>query len=430
MRESDLRDVAVRETAIQTRPTVRRVVASAACILLCIFLIWDSGRAGFSSLLSAYAARSYDTEAASAAVSLRDDNADAHFARGNILEARNEWPAAAAAYEAATRTRPDDCISWLSLARVRELNGENQAALAAARHAVPLAPYYAQPHWQLGNILLRAGQTDEGFRELRLAGKSNPAMMPGVIDLAWRLAAGDPQFVAKAVQPASAEDYQLVGQYLRHFGDLTASLYIFKNSAGRAPEQERRAIVTALIKAKRYSEAYELWAAGHAQVSRGVINDAGFEGEGDLQEAGFGWRTVDRVQGFQLSLDINNPKQGRTSLRVDFEGESDPAAPVISQWILVEPNARYRLRFAARTEALVTGGLPVVAVIDGTSDGVLAKSEALPQATTGWRDYVFDFASAADTSAIQIGLQRQPCATPSCPIFGRLWLDNVWLEKL
>jgi hypothetical protein len=158
--------------------------------------------------------------------------------------------------------------------------------------------------------------------------------------------------------------------------------------------------------------------------------DSGFEEEGDLQEPGFGWRTVDNVQGFHLSLDTTNPKQDRSSLKVDFDGNSDPASPVISQLVLVEPRTHYQLRFAARTEGIVSGGLPRVVAIDGTSNNVLGQSAELSQATNGWRDYAFDFDSGDLTTAVQISLQRQSCSGPACPIFGRLWLDNVWLQKL
>jgi hypothetical protein len=48
----------------------------------------------------------------------------------------------------------------------------------AARQAIPLAPDYAEPHYQLGNILVRAGQTEEGFKELQLAAASNPTLFP------------------------------------------------------------------------------------------------------------------------------------------------------------------------------------------------------------------------------------------------------------
>ena len=419
-----------KESSNQAPRRIWRIAAATGLVVIFLLLTLNTGRAGFSSLLSAYAAKSYEIDAANAAVSLSSSSPDAHFVRGTILEARNDLPGAAAEYNAAALARPDDCVLWLSLARVRELNGDSAGAVAAARQAVPLAPYYAQPHWQLGNILLRAGLRDEGFKELRLAAISNPTLMPGVIDLAWRLSGGSAQFVEHAIQPETPEAYQLLGQYLRHLGDLNAALYIYNASGGRAPEPERRANTAALIAAKRFKEAYALWVPGRQGSTAGVMIDSGFEDELDLQEPGFGWRIVDKVQGFHLSLDISNPKQGRSSLKVDFDGNSDPASPVISQLVLVEPRAHYQLRFAARTEAIVSGGLPRVAAIDGTSNNVLGQSAELPQASNGWRDYAFDFDSGDSTTAVQISLQRQSCSGPACPIFGRLWLDNVWLQKL
>lgn len=408
---------------------IGRITAAIGLVGIFLLLTLNSGRAGFSSLLSAYAAKSYDTGAANAAVNLSPSSPDTHLVRGTILEARNDLPGAAAEYHAAALARPDQCVLWLSLARVRELNGDTEGAVAAARQAVPLAPYYAQPHWQLGNILLRAGQNDEGFKELRLAAISNPTLMPGVIDLAWRLSGGNAQFIAQAIRPETPEDYQLLGQYLRHLGDLNAALYIYNASAGRAPELERRANIAALIMARRFGEAYALWVPGRHGSTAGVMIDSGFEEEGDLQEPGFGWRTVDKVQGFRLSLDTTNPKQGRSSLKVDFNGNSDPASPVISQLVLVEPRTHYQLRFAARTEGIVSGGLPLVVAIDSASNNVLGQSPELPQASNGWHDYAFDFDSGDSATAVQIGLQRQSCSGPACPIFGRVWLDSVWLQK-
>jgi len=413
----------------QVSHRIGRAVAATGLVVSLLLLTWNAGREGFSSLLSAYAAKAYDIDAANAAVSLRS-SPDTHFARGTILEARNDVAGAASEYYVAARARPDDCILWLSLARARELGGETEGAVAAARQAVPLAPYYAQPHWQLGNILLRAGYREEGFKELRLAGLSNPTLMPGVIDLAWRLSDGKPQFVEQAVQPKTPEAYQALGQYLRHLGDLEAALYVYDASAGLAPESERRANIGALVAAKRFREAYALWARQRQGTSAGVVNDSGFEKEEDLQETGFGWRTVDKVQGFLLSLDTSDPKQGHSSLKVEFDGDSDPAAAVISQLVLVEPHTHYQLSFAARTEGIVSGGLPRIVAIDADNNNVLGQSPELPQATNGWRDYAFYFDSGESATAVRITLQRQSCSSPRCPIFGRLWLDNVWLQKL
>ncbi len=137
-----------------------------------------------------------------------------------------------------------------------------------------------------------------------------------------------------------------------------------------------------------------------------------------------------RVQGFELSLDTADPKEGRTSLKVKFDGESLPDAPLISQLVIVEPNSRYQVGFSARTDAIVTGGLPRVIVTNPSDNALLGQSEPLPQGTSGWQDYVFEFTSGESINAAQVRLQRQICTTPNCPIFGRLWIDKVWLRKL
>ena len=412
-----------------TSKTGKAAIALFVVVIL-LSLTWTTGRAAFASLLSAYASKSYELEAADAAVTLSGRSPDASYVRGTILEARKDLPGAAEAYRQATLNRPEDCIYWLSLARVRELNGQTEDALAAARQSVPLAPYYAQPHWQLGNILMRSGQTDEAFKELRLATRSDPRLLPGVIDLAWRVSSGDAEFVQTTVQPKTSAEYQTIGRYLRQLGELDAALFIYNAAAGGVPESERLENVAALVAAKKYKEAHGLWAPAHQQHPPNVMFDPGFEEESNLEEPGFGWRTAERVVGFQLSLDTANPKEGRSSLKIDYDGDSLPDAPVISQLVLVEANARYELKFSVRTEAIVTGGLPRVNMFDATNNTLLGQSAEFPQGTNGWQDYAFEFETGPSTSAVQLRLQRQLCTASSCPIFGHLWLDNVKLRKL
>jgi hypothetical protein len=404
------------------------LVGAAGMLLVSLLLIWSAGRAGLSSLLSSYAAMTNQISLANTAVTLNRADPDAHYLRGTMLEGNDDLSGAIEEYEEAASLRPDDYVFWLNLARGRELNGDTAGAIAAARQAVPLAPYYAQPHWQLGNILLRAGERDEAFKELALAGRSNPTLMPGIIDLAWGLSGGNVQFVEQALSPQSEEAYQALGQYFRNRGEVAAAIAMYA-SAGGAAGRERRTYLSELIAAKRFKEASGLWAIEHPANIVGLMIDPGFEEEGNLEEPGFGWRTDEKTRGFHLFLDTSGPKEGRSSLGVEFNGDFDPGSPVISQLVLVVPRTLYQLHFAARTEAIVTGGLPFVVVIDGNTNNVLGKSAAFPQATNGWRDYTIDFSSGDSTTAVQITLRRERCAEPTCPIFGRLWLDDFSLQK-
>lgn len=393
-------------------------------------LIWSAGRSGFASLLTAYAAKTNDIDAATAAVGINPSDSDSHYVRGTILEGTNNLPGAIEEYLKAALARPEDYVFWVNLARARELNGDTEGAVASASQAIPLAPYYAQPHYQLGNILLRAGRKDEGFRELRLAGASNPSLMPGIIDLAWRLSGGNVQYIEQAIAPETPQAYHTLGQYFRQRKEVDGAIAMYI-AAGTAAHQDRLSYVNELISAKRFKDAATLWAVGRQTgAAPGSIFDPGFEQESDLKAPGFGWRLSERDQGFRLSLDITSPREGRSSLKVEFAGDSDPSSPVISQLVLIEPDAHYQLRFAVRSEGVVSGGLPLVDVVDADRNQMLGRSDQLPRSTDGWREYSIDFNSGQSTSAVKIALQRQTCDRSPCPIFGRLWLDNFSLRKL
>src|SRR5207245_7295966 len=78
---------------------------------------------------------------------------------------------------------------------------EWQGAVAALGESVALAPAYAKPHWLLGNLLIRTGQVDEAFRELRFAADRDPSLLPNVIDLAWGISHGDAAQTVATIQP-------------------------------------------------------------------------------------------------------------------------------------------------------------------------------------------------------------------------------------
>lgn len=402
-------------------------------LILFLLLIWLAARAGFANLLYTYAAASNQLAPANAAVTMSSGDPETHYIRGAILEAGGDLTAAVAEYQEAIVRRPDDYVLWLSLARAQELNGQAFMAIAAARQASQLAPYYAQPHWQLGNLLVRAGQAEEGFGELRLAGASNPKLLPPLIDLAWQLSRGNLQFVRQAVQPGTPAAYQALAEYFKKRGHPAEAVAML-SAAGSIPDDYRRQYVDELLTSKRYADAYVVWSVGRPPANRSdtggpILQDPGFEQERNLDQPGFDWRTENKAQTITLSLDPANAKEGKSSLRVEFSGDSDPGTQIISQLVLLEPNARYQIQFAARTESIVSGGLPRVAIVDAGNNDVLGQTDPFPKTAGNWQDYSLDFNSKGTTSAILILLRRERCSESICPIFGRLWLDNFSLKK-
>ncbi len=404
-------------------------IARTVALVILFLAIWSVSRDGLVSLLTTYAAKTNQIAVANAAISLSQTDPDAHYVRGAILEAKGDLPPAVEAFSQAATLRPKDYVLWLGLAHAREMNGDIAGAIAAARQAVPLAPDYARPHWQLGNILIRAGQLNEGFKELSLSGADDPTLLPAIIDLEWQLSGGDVDFVKRAVDPKSPESYKALADYFKKHGKVTDAIEMLR-AAGPAAEPERRQYLQELISAHSIKEAALLWSIDHPAPMVDQLIDPGFEHETNLDEPGFGWRRENKAGSLSLSLDQKDPNERRFSLRVDFNGDSETGTPIISQFMLVTPGTRYRLHFVARTEGIVSGALPYIAVVDVTNNIILGRSSAFPQTRTDWQEYLIDFKSGENSSAVQVVLRREACGQSSCPIFGHLWLDNFSIEKL
>ena len=115
---------------------------------------------------------------------------------------------------------------------------------------------------------------------------------------------------------------------------------------------------------------------------------------------------------------------------MDFAGDSNSESSLVSQLILVEPSNHYRISFAARTQDIVTGGLPLAIVNDAAGEHKrLGQSASLGQGSNDWQVFSCEFTTGPATKAVVLTLQRKNCATPQCPIFGSVWLDSFSIER-
>jgi len=84
-----------------------------------------------------------------------------------------------------------------------------------------------------------------------------------------------------------------------------------------------------------------------------------------------------------------------------------------------------------RTKDIVTGGLPLLLVRDGSAEHhELCRSALFGPGTTDWKVSTLDFTTGATTQAIAIALTRENCTSNPCPIFGSLNLDSVTLQRV
>jgi tetratricopeptide (TPR) repeat protein len=392
--------------------------AAVVAILICASSCVAAVSVGLSRIFIEYGSAKESPAAVARALEFTPNDPQAHHAYGVQLRNAGRTAEAVLAFQRAVALRPDDYFFWLELGSARDDNGDFDWAVAALRHAINLAPHYSQPHWQLGNVLLRGGQSDEGFRELRKAANTNPELFMSFVDLAWSLSEANPPKTLEIIKPANDYERLQLARFLIENNEATAGLSIIGATLAAS---DRAALVALLINKGQFAEARRLWENGTSPAE--AIFDGGFEGQIDSGEQGFAWKpeTFNRV--VQLARDPQNPRSGAYSLKIHYSGGIDSNASVMAQLVPVRPDTQYRLSFALRTADLESEGMPLIRVIDAGDHAVLVESEPFERGTSGWTYKFTDFKSAK-TGAVLITLQRQRCSSQPCPITGATWLDD------
>jgi hypothetical protein len=349
------------------------------------------------------------------------------FTANNIQETLRE-------FEVAVRLSPNDFRYWEELGRALEMSGDRAGAEKALRRAIFLAPNYYHPHWRLGNLLLRSNRYEDAFQHLFRAAQANEELWPQVINLAWQAYDGDVDRIAtEACKDPNVRVLfatYLVG--LKHYDD---ALRLWKTLT---PDVQAKVVVTpgrnlrkALLDAKQFRAALEV----HRDLDPSdgvpdpeVLSNGGFEELITLPVTRpFGWTIGSNVQA-QISI-INEGHGGRRSMKIVLSAANRLERINASHTIVVQPNAKYRLEFYARTEKLNSASTPVVAIIDPKYGKGIASSTSLPTGTNGWQKYSFDF-TMSDGDGIVMIIGCPPCSVGDiCPIFGTVWYDDFILQR-
>jgi Tfp pilus assembly protein PilF len=97
------------------------------------------------------------------ALALRPNQPDAERMLANALSAQGRWREAGDLLARTLRTRPRDLANLLALAKVRELDGQNEAAENALSIAVKYHPHASTTAAALGDMLKRRGRLREAL---------------------------------------------------------------------------------------------------------------------------------------------------------------------------------------------------------------------------------------------------------------------------
>jgi hypothetical protein len=409
-----------------TKPVLVSIVGA----LVCAMAVWQSARVGMARSEALQALKTNDVAAADKAVNRLASDPEVHAARGIVLQRTDDYAGARRELERAVQLRPRDYFLWMMLGVTRDLDGDAAGGLAALRQSEEVAPAYAKPRWLMGNLLLRTGEIDEAFQQLRFAEEGNRALTPAVIDLAWGISRSDDVKTVELVQPKSDDARMALAVFLAGHRQGAAAIDQFRLTKSR-PQPGADQLIQRLVESKFYTEAFEVWTRSRCPSCRpaSFIN-SDFEEEIEIGNQLFGWQIPANINGVTPSVDAAEHASGAKSLRLDFHGNADAQTKLLSQFVIVEPGKRYASSLHAMTRSFVSNAALSVRVIDASEDkSIMLGQVAIPSEATGWRPYSIYFTSGANTRAVQLVVNREDCRDNYCPAFGTLWLDSFSIEE-
>lgn len=407
-------------------------------VLLAVAGAWYTLRWAVGNTIATTPELAADIERARAAVRLAPSDPQAHFTlgvRSREFLLPHELPKALQEYEQAVSLSPSDFRLWMDLGRAREQADDYAGGERALRRAVDLAPFYAAPRWSLGNLLLREGRLDEAFQELRRASDADPSLRPQVFNLASRMYNGSVGEIMTRAGDSAPARAQLI-QYLINLERVDDAFKLWKGLSTEERGQQRdagEALMRTLFAAKRFSSVLEVYRdlTPTAGANVGHVSNGSFE-----QAIGapgtnlFDWQVASVMQA-QIHLDAKNSHHGERSLRIIFNAPSAIDFRNVSQFVVVEPSTRYQLQFFIRTVDLKTASTLVTEIVDAADPSrLLAASEPIPDGRNEWQPMTVDFTTSPQTNAVTLRLNRAPCVTGACPIFGKVWYDNFDLQRI
>lgn len=404
-----------------------------AAIILCIVAVYFTARWGFGTTLSEQA---QGVEAAQTAINMSPSDPLAHqrlavfYERTFLLE---DLPKSLRAYEEAVALSPQDYRLWLALGRSRERNGDPAGAEKALRQALTLAPNYAEVHWFLGNQLLRQGNDEEAFVEIRKAVEQDNRYANQAVTTAWQIFEGDISQISRKVGD-SVPIKAALAPFLAKQGRFDEALSFWnsvpENEMATTYKSSGDSIFSLLLEKKEYRKALALYSQMYRgendKVTVGQVFNADFEREVKTANAGaFDWQITPGAQP-QIGLDANQKRSGGKSLVLLFNSQTGEEFRPITQTIVVESGKNYTFEAWYRSE-LKTGGTLQWEIVSTADDKVLATTPPT-DAATDWKELRVGFTVPEGVQAVKIRLARAACKQSLCPISGKIWFDDINLK--
>ncbi len=338
-------------------------------------------------------------------------------------------------YKQSLKIDPGASNTWLDLAAVYESEGDDKAARDAFLSAKKVYPLSAEAAWRYGNFLLRVGELDAAFAEIKSSVTADPARATEAFSRCVRIEP-DPNVILDKIMPADPKLYLAVMQDLAGERDTVNAVKVWKRVEALHPKitmPDMFVLVDTLRQQGRFDIAHEIWGqaanlAGFGQLEgpqNSAMWDGGFETE--VTGMGYAWRIANNARAAQIGFENREQHTGKHSIRVSFDGSSDVSFRDVCQAVVVEGGKAYELSGWIQAKDLTTDeGLRLE--VRGRGTGVSTDSV---KGTQPWTRLTVPWEGVAESQEVQVCLVRAPSAQEdNNKIRGTAWVDDVALTPL
>jgi tetratricopeptide (TPR) repeat protein len=359
------------------------------------------------------------------------------FGREFLYEPQGSQPERTTPYLLrAAALNPLEPSLWANLANVYQQTGDAQKTEAALRASLLTAPHSPEAAWRLANFLIVLGRTDEAIPYLRGATLANLSLRFAAFDLGWKILDAPDEMIRQIVPPVAEvqADYLAFAMSRKHLAGSYPVWEELRRSSSPNAVKIGYAYVDALTAADHIPEAVRVWDELLADTGRSAAKPEGElctngDFETDLPNAGLDWR-LGSDSGYKIQVDNLVAQHGSRSLRVTFDGSTNPDFGAVAEIVPVEPGREYLFTGHIKTENITSDSGPRFEI--AASSPVVGERFSLRTAdrlgTNTWEEEHLDFRPGPSTHTVTVYLRRLPSGKLNNLLGGRVWIDNLSIK--
>ncbi len=323
---------------------------------------------------------------------------------------------------------------WISLAKIYQRSGEKKAFDQALENAILVFPTGFEGRWKTGTLLLQEGILENALPHFAYILRNYPEQSSLVYDV-WLNVTDDPDFILEKLVPEEPACLRYYLSYLYGLGDGESAKKVWKkmNSLGhKVNRDEALRHIEFLIARGEPHEAFEVWKARLQEEGLTIPSDGNLITNGRFEEeeilgGGFDWK-IGNVSGAKVSFDPSVAFEGKSSLKITFDGKENVDFHHIYQLIPLKADTDYLLRAYMKTKAVSTKSGPKIEVF-GIGSAFYGSSESLI-GDNEWKELKVAFRTPIRSPGGVVRVRREKTDKFDRFISGTVWIDDVQLTEV